>query len=237
MAKICPDCGSVVSDDPKFCPACGASMADAEIAAQENIPSDPADTRLSGFDGAATESIPEKRVFVLRRKKYGDTLHFEDAEPTAAASSAASDARAHLSLYLSVFALVLSVIAVTLVIIFAILPTAQRADTADTAATIPATAAPTQAPTEPPITGMYQLSEIRGEDLGLMSLMLGNSTLQMHADYTGAVMLGSSAIGELTLDKASDAAVLMNSDCAYTFDGKVLTIDYLGRTLVYKKEM
>lgn len=226
MAKICPGCGLSVGDDPRFCPGCGAPLAAKTAVEQQNTEADEAQRK---------RDEQRRRIFVLKRKQYGDTVRFDETTDEATGEKEKKSAlRTNLSLYFSVCAFVLSLIAVTLVVIFAIVPGEQRA--AESVSSPAPTVAPTQAPTEPPITGTYDLYEIRGGDLGLLSLLLNSSKLEMQGDYTGSVLTGGRSAGSVTLDQKSDSAVFLDMDCTYTFDSKVLTISYGESTLIYKKE-
>ena len=255
--KFCAGCGKpliTLSDEAK--PADEVRSEQPNTDADEPMPADPAPAESvtvepvapkSAIDEPATvepaiagsEASPEgERVFIMREKKYGDTdsfddLHLSEKKPDAQKAHAL---RASLSLYFSIFAVVLSLAAMALVIIFVIGPSGQRQNGTEISAATEATAAPTQAPTDPPITGGYSLTSIQGGDAGLMTLMFTNSRLEVSPDYTGTLSVGGSSIGSLTMDKNSDTAVMLNKDCTYHFDGRVLTLDYSGLTLVYKKD-
>ncbi len=220
MAKNCPNCGISVEDDPKFCPACGTPF--------QTEPTDAAADEPSSFNEE------KERIFVLREKKYGDTERY-DAPEELQTTEKDTSLRNTLSLYFSIAAVVLSVTAVVLVIIFAVLPANQKSEAADTAETAIATVAPTQAPTDPPIVGSYELLKIEGTNTTLYTLILGNSTLELGADYSGTLKVNGGTIGSVTLHPGDMTAELLNTGCTYTFDGKTLTIDYRGMTLIYQK--
>lgn len=228
MPRTCPDCGLAVDNEPKFCPGCGAPLPAVRSDEQQNTPA----------DSAPSEKKEEKRVFVLRRKQYGDTVHFDEPSADDRIEKDSGPAfRANLSLYLSVFAIVLSMIAIAMVVIFAVLPANQQAESAPTEAPTAATMAPTQARTEPSIAGVYSMSEISGKFPKLYQLMLPDSKIEMRSDYAGSILIGSKIIGRVTLDRSSDKAVMMNSDCTYTFDGTVLTLIDSGTKMIYQKVM
>ena len=220
MKNQCPFCGKRYEADPKFCPACGKQL----------NASDPAPETILSAD---------RQLLIPRPKNYGDTEEYDSSprpdengkkEPVPASGNT-------LSLLLSVIAIVLAVTAIVLVVIFAILPTSRgdATDAADASAPCAAVTA-TAAPTDPPIAGVYTASEIKGGGYGIDFALLQSSTIDMDSDYTGKVKALSIEIGDVTLEKGSDKAVFKGVQCTYTFNGKVLTFDYKGVTLVYKKE-
>ncbi len=231
MTNTCPACGISLEDDPKYCPGCGALLNTAVSGEQSDASADDA-------ENTGSEQKPsEERVFILREKSYGDTAEYDNSheEKDKPSDEPPKAAKLHLSLYLSVAALALSLVAVVLVIFFAVIPANERAENAEPTAPTSAVPAPTQPPTEPPITGSYSLVEIEGEKTGFTVLLLKNTSLEMRSDYTGSLTIGGNEIGKLSLEKGGNSGEFLNLDCAYTFDGKVLTIDYIGLTLVYKK--
>ena len=230
MANQCPKCKMTFEDNPKFCPGCGAPIASAPDDPSKNEPAEPKQTALA-------PPAAEKRVFVLRERKYGDTAQYDDAgdDKPNRSDDPAPAPKAGVSLYLSVIALILSIAAIVLVVIFAVIPSGQSSS--DTASpTEPPTLAPTQAPTEPPIAGSYKVSQIKSDDTGSGVILLRSATLELHSDYTGTLNMSSVKLCDVILDKSSDTVEFMNTTCAYTFDGSILTIDYNGATLVFKKE-
>ena len=239
MPKVCEQCGCPMEDTAKFCPGCG------EAAPPLTEPEKP--PKQNKKHGEVTvqpepiieENGEEKRVFIPREKKYGDTEHFDDPgdykEREIEKNTMA--AKSNVSLYLSIFAAVLSVTAVALVIIFSVLPANRREQSEATPPTVQATAAPTQLPTEPPIAGTYSLLTIDADSPGLTAMLLKNSTIRMNGDDTGKLILGGTEIGDVVLDRDTATARVFNKDCGYTFDGKLLIITYSGMTLVYQKEL
>ena len=233
MESKCPACGISVSPNHKFCPACGAPLA--KISDQK--------------DGSENK----ERRFVLRERRYGDTEMYDHSfeseeksvrKPKKEAKQKEPDKKAEpegssrVSLYLSLAALVISVAAVVLVLIFSVFPSVNNtaSDTSSSTDTAAQTEAPTQAPTEPSIAGTYKVSEWNGDDSNIASKMLKTSTLEMKSDYTGKLTVGGMEFGDVTLEKGSDKAVFMETDCTYAFDGTKLTIDYMGMTLLFKKQ-
>ena len=240
MADNCPNCGTAAQKEQKFCPACGEPLTTEETAsdppAADPLPEAQEESILA--DPEPPVSPGGERVFVLRKKNYGDTSEFEDpAQPEKNEKERHPAAKSNLSLYISIFAAVLSITAIVLVIIFAVIPADRQAAKADNAPTeTAATAAPTQPPTESPIAGTYELSMIDNEKFGLATMMLRGSTLEMNADYTGALMFSGKKVSDVSFNKEDHTAVFMKKDCAYSFDGNTLTIDYQDMTLVYKKK-
>ena len=222
MAQKCPSCGFSVEDDPKYCPSCGAVMSAHTV----ELPK----TTLY-------EDEPhERRVFVPRNKRYGDTDQYaETTAKTVEKPEPEKEQKNNLSIYLSIISIVLSVVAIAMVIIFVLIPSNSPENTNELSPSA-STTAPTQPPTDPPITGDYTLSEIKGGSLGFYNLMLSNSHLQMQPDYTGTVTLGNRTLGNVSLDRESGTAKILGVDGAFTFDGKVLALSYRNLTLVYKKD-
>lgn len=227
MAKQCPNCGLKAEDAEKFCPACG-----------EPLTGGAPDEADSAPQGEETPENGEPRIFFLRRKKYGDTEQFDDPGELDGDDTAhgPSSLKTDLSLYISIFAAVLAIAAIVLVVIFAIIPAQQGSKDSDASPSEAATAAPTQAPTEPPIAGEYSLSSVTGERVGFLSYLYRDCYLVMSADYTGSLRFGSGTISDVKLDKDSDKAEFLDADGTYSFDGTVLTIEYRGVTLVFKKK-
>lgn len=230
--KQCPKCGLSVEGDEKFCPACGESLPADETA---QMSSD--DGRVFPDASEPEEPPKEERVFILRKKKYGDTEQFDDPDGTEDRKNAHSPAaKTDLSLYISIFAAVLAITAIVMVVIFAVIPANQRSEKASgEASETVATAAPTQPPTDPPIAGEYSLSSVKGDNVGLFPMLFKDSRIVMAGDYTGTLQFGKTGISEISLDKTNGTARFLDTDGTYTFDGNVLTIDCLGATFVFKK--
>lgn len=245
MEGKCPACRISVSPNHKFCPACGAPLA--------KIPEQKKD------------SENKDRRFILREGKYGDTemydhsfesekksprkpkkpvkqeetvKHEETVKQKEPDKKAEPEGSSRVSLYLSLAALVLSVAAVVLVLIFSVFPSVNNtaSDTSSSTDMEEQTEAPTVAPTEPPIAGTYKVSEWNGDDSNIATKMLKTSTLEMKSDYTGKLFVSGMEFGDVTLEKESDKAIFMETDCSYAFDGTNLTIDYMGMTLLFKKQ-
>ena len=243
MTHQCPDCGITYEGDPKFCPGCGAALR-----FDERSPYAPEDKKTTVTPDPVQlidhteDTDKEQRMFILRKRTYGDTAEYSDDQGYHDKEVEKQDdaKKLSLSLYLSVIAIVLSLTAIAMVIIFAILPSNKRADVTDPAASSqPAeTRAPTQPPTEPPIVGNYTLAEIKGEDVGISVSMLKTGVLKLYSDYTGVLKVDRFELGDVMLEKGSRHAVFLDTECEYTFDGsKILTFEYKGVTLVYKKEL
>lgn len=248
MVYRCPECGLELKTKPKFCPACGAPIgvsADPGRKRPRKAADKPVDYKSS--KSADKEPSEEKR-FVLRETTYGDTDLFDSpggykkpappsSKPTSESSSDSSKKNHSVSLYLSLAAVILAVAAIILVLIFCVFPSMGQSSSESTDSTqAEQTLAPTEPPTDPPIAGTYQISKFQGKESGVGMVMLKTSTLEMEADYTGKIYFSTIELGEVTLQKGSDSATFMNVDCTYTFDGSILTIDYNGVTLVYKKD-
>ncbi len=247
MERKCPVCGLELKTDPKFCPACGASTgfsADSGKKRSKKAADKPADHKSSTN---ADKEPSEERRFVLRETNYGDTELYDSpgdykktdppsSEPTSGSSSDPPKYYS-VSLYLSLAAIILAVAAIILVLVFAVFPSAGQSssDPADSTQA-EQTLAPTEPPTDPPIAGTYQVYKFQGKESGIGMAMLKISTIEMEADYTGTIYFSTLELGKVTLQKGSDSATFMNVDCTYTFDGSILTIDYKGVTLVYKKD-
>lgn len=247
MAQKCPKCGLELKTEPKFCPACGAPTG-FSADPKKKLSKKTAD-KLSDQEASknADKEPSEERRFVLRKTNYGDTDLYDspgdykkpDPPSSDATSEALSDSPQNhsVSLYLSLAAIILAVAAIILVLIFAVFPSSGQSssDPADNTQA-QQTLAPTEPPTDPPITGTYHVVEFQGKESGVGMAMLKRSTLEMKSDYTGKILFSTLELGAVTLKKGSDSATFMNINCTYTFDGSILTIDYNGITLVYKKD-
>ena len=233
MTKTCPECGLSVENDPKYCPSCGAAISARTMELSDELPK--TTLRDESDQVAPRGDEQEKRVFIRRKKRYGDTSQYNDHSSLDADSSSELARKVSLSLYLSITAVVLAIAAIAIAIIFVAMPSGNSAAAAEKE-TAAATPAPTEPPTEPPITGTYELNELQGQNRNVYSLMLRSSRIQMQEDYTGKVTLGSWELGSVKLDKETNTATFLGLEGKYTFDGKILAIDYREVTLVYKKQ-